>query len=194
MRVTQLSKLQSWKNVTFKDLPQLNSGREHHACGSYWLNGDLILIVAGGDSDTNVLGEPLSSTEVMNFMDQSTGWRETTALPSPRFALAGATLSGVFHVIGGSRRVNHYCDNNTEILSWDPVGENWNLVGQTLLPRDQHAVTVVNLDNLKPICFTSPIITTTTSPITTTNTNSTSVKTLTVISHVLWIALLTIMR
>ena len=219
MKVTQLSKLQSWKNVTFKDLPQLNTGREHHACGSYLLNGDLILIVAGGTNDREQFGGPLSSTEIMNFMDQSGGWRQTTALPSARFALTGASLSGVFHVIGGSRKVNQYCDNNTEILSWDSVGENWNLVGQTLLPRDEHAVTVVNLDDLKPLCirpttvsptttnptfptttntnYTSKTISpTTTNPTfpTTTSINSTATATFTAVVHVLFIALLIVMK
>ena len=46
-RTTLLSKLQSWKNVSIKELPQLNSGREGHACGSYWVNEHLILIVTG---------------------------------------------------------------------------------------------------------------------------------------------------
>ena len=46
--VTELSKIGTWKNVGFKDLPKLNSGRAKHACGSYWLNDVQILIVAGG--------------------------------------------------------------------------------------------------------------------------------------------------
>ena len=46
-RVTLLSKLKTWKNVTMTELPQLNSGREKHACGSYWVNENQILIVTG---------------------------------------------------------------------------------------------------------------------------------------------------
>ena len=149
MMVTQLSKLGTWKNVAFKGLPQLNSGRSKHACGSYWVNEVQMLIVAGGYTTH---GDPLSSTEVINFMDQSGGWRESSRLPSPRFALAGTTLSGVFHVTGGSRIVNQYCDDNHEILSWDSVAETWNLVGHTILPRDSHAVTEVNLDDIKTFC------------------------------------------
>lgn len=131
--------------------------------------------MAGGFDNNRA---PISSTELMNFMDQSSGWRDSCALPMARFALAGTTISGVFHVTGGSRKTNQHCNDNHEILAWDPVGENWTLVGHTIMPRDSHAVTEVDLDDLKTFCTTTsttaiatPSTTAvTTNPVTTTNT------------------------
>ena len=69
-------------------------------------NSFQVLIVAGGYDDAY-----LDSTEIMNYKTVEGGyreassmqWREVTPMPSPKNGLRGASVDGVFHVVGFSQ-------------------------------------------------------------------------------------------
>ena len=61
-------------------------------------------------------------------------------LPSPRYGLRATLVGDVLFVSGG------YDDDHndlTSILSWDPVAESWQQVGDLAVARHTHAVVAV---------------------------------------------------
>ena len=64
-------------------------------------------------------------------------WREVEGgeLPSPRESPRATVVRGVLYVSGGFNGVNCLIS----VLSWDPVVETWQEVGNLFRPRDYHA-------------------------------------------------------
>ena len=69
-------------------------------------------------------------------------WREVEGgqLPSARFSLRATSINDILHVSGGKDD-----DGNklTSILSWDPVAESWQRVGDLEVARYNHAAVAV---------------------------------------------------
>ena len=67
-------------------------------------------------------------------------WREVEGgeLPSPRNGLRATVVGDVLYVTGGY-------DGNylTSVLSWNPDGETWQVVGNLAVARDYHAAVAV---------------------------------------------------
>jgi len=129
--------------VFIQDLPSLITGRLYHACGSYRVGELQMLIVAGG-----LIGGYSDTTELLDYSNTDSGWREAGLLPSPRYGLAGANLEEVFHISGGRNSSAKF----TDILAWDPVSEQWSLAGQLSTPRNLHSLTEVDLNILEELC------------------------------------------
>ena len=68
-------------------------------------------------------------------------WREVEGgeLPSPRYALRATFDDTVLYVSGGWDGSNYL----TSILSWDPVAESWQPVGDLAVARVGHAAVAV---------------------------------------------------
>ena len=68
-------------------------------------------------------------------------WREVEGgqLPSERFGLRATLVGDVLFVTGGYDGANYL----TSILSWDPVAESWQQVGDLAVARHTHAVVAV---------------------------------------------------
>ena len=76
-------------------------------------------------------------------------WREVEGgeLPSPREGLRASLLDDILYMTGGT--------NGTElgsILSWDPVGEFWQPVGNLAVARFYHAVLAVPTSTVNLYC------------------------------------------
>jgi hypothetical protein len=106
-----------------------------------------MLIVSGGWG-----GERFQmSSEVMAHPSGS--WREAEPLPSVRFGAMGASLAGIFHVLGGDYNGGgNYTD---EIIAWDPVAETWSLAGHLATARRWHGVTELSLADVAGLCTAS---------------------------------------
>jgi len=138
--VTEYSGISSGQ-VTSRTLPDLLTGRYYHACGSYTLEGEMVLLITGG-----FLGHYLSTTEVLSHPDGQ-AWREVGRLPSGRRGLVGASLGGVFHVTGGTNGVDL-----DDVLAWDPVEETWSQTGKLDEPRSFHAITELPMEAIENFC------------------------------------------
>ena len=84
-------------------LPNLNFGRQNHACGHYIHNGQTVFIVAGGRGDANGLAvggdrKRLDSTEILTR--GASQWQFSGPLPRTTHVLPGATIDGNFIVAG----------------------------------------------------------------------------------------------
>ena len=73
-------------------------------------------------------------------------WREVEGgqLPSPRYGLRASVVNAVLFVTGGWDNENDLDFGDlTSILSWDPVAESWQQVGDLAVARQTHAVVAV---------------------------------------------------
>merc|ERR1711962_354143 len=134
------------EQVRTRRLPDLLTGRDSHASGTYMLGGIQRLIVAGG-SDTN--GDDLRTTEVMDLTDGGT-WRKSNKLPERRYAGKGANLAGKFHITGGW--VEDVNGESNDVLAWEPVTESWELVGHLINARSDHGVAEVDIELVELLC------------------------------------------
>jgi len=134
-----------------RDLPSLQQGRYQHGC-SYYDNSDgtKTLLVSGGFGHVPGWGYR-SSTELL--VGTASAWVFTTGeLPSPRWGLRGANIDNKILMTGGydgpnlSRPDNS--NNSDEILEFDPLTGQWELVGRMIQNRSNHAVTVTDTPNL----------------------------------------------
>ena len=103
-----------------------------------------MLLVTGGYSACCFL----RSTEVLTLPGGR--WREAGELPSSRFGLRGASLHGVLHVTGGYTGTS----DTAEILSWDPVSEEWGVAGTMVEAREYHGLTEIPLHAVTSLCST----------------------------------------
>ena len=86
------------------------------------------MIVAGGkDSSSSYL----SSSEVYQYPGGA-AWRAMADLPSPRAGLLGASLAGVFHLLGGADDKGIYLD---DILAYDISTSTFRLAGHLTTTR-----------------------------------------------------------
>ena len=69
-------------------------------------------------------------------------WREVEGgqLPSPRYGLRASVVNKILFVTGGLGDGVNYL---TSILSWDPVAESWQPVGDLAVGRLVHAAVAV---------------------------------------------------
>jgi len=98
--------------------------------------------VAGGYNDGS-----LSSTEVL--LETGSGWSLSGELPSPRTGLRAATVGNKIVMTGGqngSGKTYYYDD----ILEYDPLTGQWQLVDRMLQARDGHAISVIS--NFEFLC------------------------------------------
>ena len=102
-----------------------------------------MMLVTGGYSPTRAL----DSTEVFDFTNGGQ-WRQTSPLPESRWGVRGASLGGVFHILGGQRGTLL-----TSVLAWDPVEETWQEVGELAVPASYRAVAEVPMSLGGPFCF-----------------------------------------
>ena len=103
------------------------------------------LIVAGGISSSGYLDH----TETFPY-SRGGSWSVSSPLPQERWALRGASLGGVFHVMG----VGYPYPLAAQILlSWDPATKTWAVVGSMLEKRGFHAVTVMSASSVAPYCL-----------------------------------------
>jgi len=128
--------------LSFRNLSSLVTGRWDHACAAYTVGDTTMLIVAGGGKD-----QPLASTEVLQYpSDQN--WRSVGELPSPRWGLRTVSLGETLLVVGGGDASSEM----DEVLTWDPVTEEWGVSGHLSSPRGNHAVAEVPLNLLANFC------------------------------------------
>ena len=104
-----------------------------------------MIIVAGGQDS---IGTVLSSTEVYQYPGGEV-WRAMADLPSPRTYLGGASLAGVFHILGGADRVTGYLD---DILVYDISTSTFSLAGHLTTAHHYHAVTEVPWQAVADYC------------------------------------------
>merc|ERR1719323_463606 len=71
-------------------------------------------------------------------------WKEVTPMPSPKNGLRGASIGGIFHVVGGNSDYSMQ-DFSKEIIAWDPVLESWKVAGHLNVGRVYAGVTEVPL-------------------------------------------------
>jgi len=138
---------------TTRELPELNTRRAGHACGSYLVLGQsLMLIVAGGydTSSTELLDYTATTSTSSAFTTTSAPgrWREAAALPGRHSLPAGASVAGVFHLAGGYGEEGAVA----EVLSWDAVSESWSVAGAMARPRAGHAMAEVPMALIQHYC------------------------------------------
>ena len=138
--------------VISKRLPNLKTDRWNHACGSYTDGAGKrvglpspgllvtllqVLIVTGGF--THLL--TIDSTEILSYPDGQ-AWTQGGKLVTPRDRLRGASLAGVFHVMGGwyNFETTKYYDG---VFAWDPVTKTWSKVGTMGEARNNHAIATI---------------------------------------------------
>merc|ERR1719186_1772130 len=123
-----------------ENLPEMNQGRYYHGCGSYYSDGQKVLLVAGGIAMNQEL---LSSTEKMNI--GATAWTTIKPLPRTLFGVATVSMDNKVFLTGGTVR-DTYDENSmrAEVLAFD--GEDWNKVGQLKKARKHHAATKIDID------------------------------------------------
>jgi len=127
-------------------LPQLNVARYYHACGSYLTDeGDMVLLVTGGEQWSGVRDIALDSTEALEDIMAGT-WRLTAPLPSGRYGLRAASVRNYIFVFGGG-----FFDENplSDILRYNK-NHTWEEVGQMKEARRGHAVAV--LEDVSQLC------------------------------------------
>ena len=74
-------------------------------------------------------------------------WREVEGgqLPTePRAGLKGTLIGEILFVTGGRDEVDGDLNYLTSILSWDPVAESWQQVGDLAVGRHDHAAVAVS--------------------------------------------------
>ena len=67
---------QNFETMKQEDGPKMNIGRRIHACGKLKINGDTVLVVAGGQSQDSGEWETLVSTEFLNLDSSNPVWTE----------------------------------------------------------------------------------------------------------------------
>ena len=73
----------------------------------------------------------LDSTELLSYPDGQ-AWTQGGKLVTPRERLSGASLAGVFHVLG-----------RDGVFAWDPVARTWSKVGTMGEARKNHAIATI---------------------------------------------------
>jgi len=124
-------------NGWVKNLPSLNDGRFQHGCAHYYnKDNTLIYLVAGG----YIGGGDTDSTELLS--ESGNSWTYASSLPSSRRGLRGVSLNNNIFMIGGG--------NSREILKYE--NSKWKLVSKTEKPRQFFAISIMNLEDIKPYC------------------------------------------
>ena len=82
-------------------------------------------------------------------------WREVEGgeLPEPRHGLRAATVDNVLFITGGQ---DENYNNLAEILSWDPLAESWQKVGDLKLGRGFHAAVAIPSSIIESECSAIP--------------------------------------
>jgi len=133
------------RETSVRQLPSLETGRRYHACGHYTVGNSLRLLVTGGYDGQQVL----DSTERLNYSTEEPHWRVVGPLPAPRHGLRTAYISGMLHVTGGKLDTSEA----GEVLVWDPVAEDWAMVGGLQVNRQAHAVLEVPIVAVATDCL-----------------------------------------
>merc|ERR1719150_2878405 len=95
------------------DLPPLSVGRYNHACGGYVSDGDLGLLVTGGENYPDYL----DTTELL--VPGSGSWRLATGLlPRPMCCMRMATVANTLYLTGG-----YDIDHRDKVLEFRPETE-----------------------------------------------------------------------
>ena len=87
----------------------------------------------------------------LQLFDPDVGTWETVGggeLPLATSFLAGASLGGVFHVLGGNTG-----SNLKQIISWNPEDSKWEVKGDMSEERYKHAVTVASYAEISQYCI-----------------------------------------
>jgi len=116
-----------------KDGPSLLTGRRNHGCGSYYQNGDMVYVVAGGYGSTY-----LSSTETLR--EGSTTWSYGATLPRALSDLASVSAGNNIYLIGGYDGSAH----RAEILKFE--NSKWTQIGVMKNGIYGCAATMVKID------------------------------------------------
>jgi len=123
-----------------ENLPEMNQGRYHHGCGSYYSSGTKVIIVVGGlHYDTH-----LSSTEKMTT--GATAWTTINPLPRTLYGVSTVSLDNSIILTGGSDGDRA----RPEILAFD--GKHWKEAGQLQEARRSHAATKIDITHLMDFC------------------------------------------
>jgi len=128
-------------------LPDLNTGRQFHACGFYYKNNNLVYLVTGGfDGSSNII-----STELL--VESGLSWTDAGELPSARAGSRAISHDNNIFVIGGAVL---YIGGSSEILSdilaFDKEDEKWIKTGDLQQPRYGHSVAIVPWSEVQPYC------------------------------------------
>jgi len=142
----------------FWELPQLNTGRWNHGCGSYIRGEQMILVVTGG---TGSEYEGLQSTEVLILGDWSE-WQFGADLPGPKEYLSSAKVGNTIYISGGESvylpEMQDYEDKHS-ILMWEPDEEEedevvgvWVEAGRMRIARNFHGMAAVPEEFVTKFC------------------------------------------
>jgi len=126
-----------------ENLPDMNTKRYNHACGSYTSEGKQVLIAAGGELDNAYRSNepPLSSSE--KLVTGSTAWIATKPLPRILTEMASVSMNNKVYILGGEGA--DYREPRAEILAFD--GEDWKEVGKMKKERSWHSASkIVSID------------------------------------------------
>jgi len=116
-----------------KDGPGLQTGRFSHGCGSYYQNGNMVYVVAGGYRST-----ALSSTETLR--EGSITWSYGATLPRTLYYLASVSAGNNIYLIGGYDGSAH----RAEILKFE--NSKWTQIGVMKNGIYGCAATMVKID------------------------------------------------
>jgi len=137
-----------FRDGTFEDMPNLNTARGYHACGSYMNRNQekVLLVVAGfGSSDY------LASTEILVSGSQS--WRIIPATyPASSSGIQGLkaiSFSNKIIAYGGYSSGNTY---HSSIHQFNASTETWTSFGSMLVSRYDHSVDMVNWSFFSKYC------------------------------------------
>ena len=102
-----------------------------------------VYLVAGG-----MVGREIFSIELLR--PSASTWTTTASLPPYHWGLKGATLNNKIVMAGYS--INAWPDAPVNVYEFDPVVEEWTRIGNLKVPRQNHAVSVVNYNSIKEYC------------------------------------------
>lgn len=113
-----------------RNLPDLNFGRQYHACASYQDNNNRkTFLVAGGFTGI----ENTKSTEILT--DGANIWTIVGELPRARHGLRATNVNNIIYVLGG----------DSEILKFDSLGKTWTVFFE-INSRDGNKLEVSTVD------------------------------------------------
>jgi len=118
-----------------EDLPRLLTERYGHGCGSYYQNGNMVYVVAGGYD----LSSLHSSTETLR--EGSSAWSYGATLPRALRDLASVSAGNNIYLIGGEDDGINY---RAEILKFE--NSKWTQIGVMKNARRGCAATMVKIN------------------------------------------------
>ena len=85
----------------------------------------------------------------MFVLEEDSSWSVSSVLPQETKQLVGASLGGVFYVLGGNIAGEYL----SKVLSWNHDDRKWVAEGDMLEVRGKHAIAVVTFSDVSEYCL-----------------------------------------